>query len=62
MALDCPHCSNVGWTVTSHHHTGEPEQRQCRFCHEEENSIFNYIKALQDRIAELEGDLKNGLK
>jgi hypothetical protein len=33
-ALKCPHCGGVGYTVHPNYHTGEPEQEQCRWCHD----------------------------
>jgi hypothetical protein len=32
--LKCPHCGGVGFTVKPNYYTGEPEQEQCRWCHE----------------------------
>jgi len=33
-ALKCPHCGGIGYTVHPNYHTGEPEQEQCRWCHD----------------------------
>jgi hypothetical protein len=39
-ALKCPHCGGVGFTVKPNYYTGEPEQEQCRWCHE-----FNWFRS-----------------